>query len=358
MCLWPDSESRAREIGSGMHEKCLPGGGAFKALAAVIAGVFSSPTFFVSCLELPFGGFKRSFVFCQPETIFAKRRDQFGRFGFWEDSDFLSPWPEEISELAGFLLAFYTSIALSRWWRLRTEGVGHIVGASKQLMMLFGTLAGDHELLTAIRRYARASLAIHFLRRRYPSDFMEKLDELVERGILLESEVGKLREVGGVSLAESVWAWVAQIVVTLARAKQMSEYMLVHLLEVVEKGRSGAGCIQAQMGTPIPLQYVHLMGLLVKAHNIILALACGFQLASMSHKYAVGISLRLFLVPFLYNAILLINAELADPFGGGVNAFSLEKLEQVIENSGRGHLRASVRVPDCLPQFRTGMELP
>ena len=317
-------------------------------------------------MELLFGGFKRSFVYCQPEKMVATRRDQFGRFGFLETSPselriFPDPWPEVISELAGFLLAFYTSIALSRWWRLRTVGVSSILGASKQLMMLFGTLAGDHELLAAIRRYARASLAIHFLRRRYPSDFMEKLDELSERGILLESEVGKLREVGGVSLAESVWTWVAQIVVTLARAKQMSEYMLVHLLEVVEKGRSGAGCIQAQMGTPIPLQYVHLMGLLVKAHNIILALACGFQLASMSHRYAVGISLRVFLVPFLYNAILLINAELADPFGGGVNAFSLEKLEQVVENSGRGYLRASVHVPDCLPELRSkmdGMELP
>ena len=41
-----------------------------------------------------------------------------------------------------------------------------------------------------------------------------------------------LREVG-VNLAESVWTWVTQIVVTLARTKQMSEYMLTHLLQVV-----------------------------------------------------------------------------------------------------------------------------
>ncbi|CAE7200545.1 best-5, partial [Symbiodinium natans] len=269
-------------------------------------------------------------------------------------------YTEIMTSLAGFLLAFYTSIAVSRWWRLRTEGIGRIWGASSQLMMLLAALLeeGDLELLLAIRRYARASLAIHFLRRRYPSDFMEKLDELAEREILLDSEVEKLREVG-VNLAESVWTWVTQIVVTLARTKQMSEYMLTHLLQVVEKGRSGAACIGAQMGTPIPLQYVHLMGLLVKAHNVILACACGFQLAAMSHRYAPGISLRVFLTPFLYNGILLINAELADPFAGGVNAFSLEKYEKGIENDGRGYVRASISVPDCLPACRSlGMPQP
>ncbi|CAJ1373216.1 unnamed protein product [Effrenium voratum] len=256
-------------------------------------------------------------------------------------------YTEIMTSLAGFLLAFYTSIAVSRWWRLRTEGVGRIWGASSQLMMLLGALVGDHEPLAAIRRYARASLAIHFLRRRYPSEYMDKLDELEEREILLEDEMEKLREVG-VNLAESVWTWVAQIVVRKARTEQMSEVMLVHLLQVVEKGRAGAACIGAQMGTPIPLQYVHLMGLLVKTHNVILACACGFQLACMSPRYAVGISLRTFLVPFLYNGILLINAELADPFGGGVNAFSLEKYEKGIESDGRGYVRASVHVPDCL----------
>ena len=38
--------------------------------------------------------------------------------------------------LAAFLLGFYTSLTVSRWWRLRTDGVGNIWSSASQLRAL------------------------------------------------------------------------------------------------------------------------------------------------------------------------------------------------------------------------------
>ena len=56
-------------------------------------------------------------------------------------------------------------------------------------------------------------------------------------------------------------------------------------------GRGGAALIGAQMGTPIPLPYVHLMGFLVKVHNIILGLSYGYMLGT-SLKLEVSVKAR------------------------------------------------------------------
>lgn len=40
---------------------------------------------------------------------------------------------DKMATLAAFLLGFYTSLTVSRWWRLRTNGVGNIWSASSQL---------------------------------------------------------------------------------------------------------------------------------------------------------------------------------------------------------------------------------
>jgi len=45
----------------------------------------------------------------------------------------------------------------------------------------------------------------------------------------------------------------------------------------------------------------------------------------------------------MYHAILLTNAELADPFIGGVNDFPLETREKAIEMHGRGYMQAGVQ---------------
>ena len=72
------------------------------------------------------------------------------------------------------------------------DGIGNIWSATSQLSLFLSQfVTRDKQILEAVRRYARASLAIIFLKRRYGAERLsEKLDILISDGILLEDEAG------------------------------------------------------------------------------------------------------------------------------------------------------------------------
>lgn len=256
--------------------------------------------------------------------------------------------------LAGLLLSFYTSLSVSRWWRLRTSGVGSIWSASSQLSLLISQMVTkDEEVLSAVRRYARASLMMVFIKRRYGAEkFKENLPILTERGVLTEDEVTKLQTYNN-NLAESIWTWNVNIVVQLYQQGLIkSEYQYNYILERAMIGRGGAATIGAQLATPIPFQYVHLLCLMVKMHNIALAILLGMIMASAMHAGHVfeccQIGGRVFLVPFMYNALLLINEQLADPFSGDISDFPMSKYEAGVEGDGKSYVQAGENLPSWL----------
>jgi len=253
-----------------------------------------------------------------------------------------------VAALAAFLLGFYTSLTVSRWWRLRCDGIGNIWSSSSQLCMYISEcVTRDEQVLCSIRRYARASLIIRFLQRRYPGKLTENLWRLVDKNVLTEEELQKLKGYNS-NLSESIWTWVTRIVMNLYRKGDIkSDLMLNFILERVAKGRSGSALIGAQMGTPIPLPYVHLLGLLVKVQNYIMALCAGYLVAADPTEWPI-ISIKVSLVPFFYNAILLINADLADPFDGGVNDFPLGQYEGSIQSDGQSYVDAGDHTPEWM----------
>lgn len=253
-----------------------------------------------------------------------------------------------MSTLAAFLFSFYTSLTVARWWRLRCDGVGNIWSASSQLSMFIAEcVTRDERVLSSIRRYARASLAIRFLQRRYKGKLKEHLEELVHMDILTKEEVSMLSKYNN-NLSESLWTWVTRIVMDLHKKGDIaSDIILKFLLEKVALGRSGAGLIGAQMGTPIPMLYVHLLSWMVKVHNILVAACNGFILVQTGTGTIT--TARVFLIALLYNSLLLINAELADPFDdGGSCDFPLAKYEQGIESDGLGYVQAGEHVPSWM----------
>eukprot|EP00931_Biecheleriopsis_adriatica_P079793 TRINITY_DN53141_c0_g1_i1.p1 TRINITY_DN53141_c0_g1~~TRINITY_DN53141_c0_g1_i1.p1 ORF type:complete len:259 (-),score=41.16 TRINITY_DN53141_c0_g1_i1:308-1084(-) len=253
-----------------------------------------------------------------------------------------------MSMLAAFLLGFYTSTTVSRWWRLRTDGIGNIWSACSQLCMFLSEfVTRDEQVLQAVRRYARASLSLQFMRRCYGRELPKHLKELADFGILTRDEVDKLATYNN-NLSESIWTWVAHIVSSLRKKGDIQDtMMLTFLMEKVNLGRSGAALIGAQMGTPIPMPYVHLLGFLVKVHNIVLAFASGYILAHQHEKW-LFLSLRVVFVPLLYNAVLLINADLADPFNDQANDFSMRKYESGIEGDGASYVQAGEHLPEWM----------
>jgi len=251
--------------------------------------------------------------------------------------------------LASMLLSFYTSIAVGRWWTIRTGGVGGIKAATVELEMFISTLVTQEEqVLSAIRRYGRTSLMLIFLWR---GEKMSKLREvLVRPDLLTEHEADQLLSWNH-NLHETIWGWQTGIVQMLYKeGKIHSDPLYGMLLDRCSGGRAAVQLTATHLSVRIPMQYVHLLGWLVKLHNTVLATIMGLLFGAALRKAEVIICIQLFgrtlILPVLFNAILLINAELSDPFDGGSTDFPGALYEKTLEKDGMGMVSARQNMPE------------
>jgi hypothetical protein len=206
---------------------------------------------------------------------------------------------------------------------------------------------------------------------------------LVSRNVLSEEEVKNLKAFNS-NLSESLWTWIYAIVMKLHKeGKVKSQYTLWKIIDSVKKGRSGAATIGSQMGTPLPVQYVHILGFMVKLHNMLNAFVYGVKAgcdhiavssAASSAEASAGFNpvgpfhqpppppmpaelLESFLLaclpPLLYNAILIINGQLANPFAKGRLAFPAAKYDKGIESDGLSYIQAGQNLPEWITQIST-----
>lgn len=261
-----------------------------------------------------------------------------------------------MTTLAAFLLSFYTSITVARWWTIRTQGVGAIKAAAMELEMFVHQLVTeDEQVLSAIRRYARASLALIFLWRR--GDMANMKEDLTSRGILFEEECDKLLEFDH-NLHESIWMWEAAIISMLHdEGKIKNPPFLCFLLSRVSQGRTGVQVIATHLSVKVPMQYVHLLGFMVKVHNLVIAVLMGILFGAAVRDAHLIICCQLFgrtlVMPLLFNAILLINAELSDPLDGGTADFPGCKYDKAIENDAKANVSAAKNMPAFIAKRRT-----
>jgi len=253
--------------------------------------------------------------------------------------------------LASLLLSFYTAISVARWWTIRSVGVGGIKAAAMELEMLISqTVTQEAQVLDAIRRYARASLFLVFLWRR---DEMAQMQEMTKnQGLLTDQEARALLGWNHV-LHETIWSWQSAIVCTLYQeGKIQSDQLLRTLLERCSDGRKAIQCIHTHLAVKIPMQYVHLLCFLVKMHNVILSVIMGalFGAAIRNSEIIICCQLagRTLILPLLFNAILLINAELADPFDGGPTDFPALAYSKALEMDGSAFVKASQNRPEWM----------
>jgi len=258
-----------------------------------------------------------------------------------------------LSTMATFLLSFFTSLNLTRWWRFRTEGIGNVWSSTSQLSMFLSEyVTRDEVVLSSVRRYARASLMLVFMKQR---GYLEELEILTARGLLTAEEVVELRQ-WKTNLAESIWTWNAHIIQMLNEQGLIkSEQQLVFLLERVNTGRAGVATIGGQLGTPLPYQYVHFIGWMVKLHNVVLAALMGTIMAGNVYMerwiMCATILVRVWLIPMLYNAILLINEDIMDPFSGDLMDFPMRKYDEGIESDCKSYVDAGRYLPEWMAKW-------
>jgi len=258
-----------------------------------------------------------------------------------------------MTTLAAFLLSFYTSISVTRWWAMRTGGVGGIKAATLDLeWLLYQNVTQEEKVLSAVRRYGRASLILIFLWRQKELNIDDMKEELLSHGILLEPEVDQLLKWNH-CLHETIWAWQGAIVTMLYKeGKIKSDQLFNTLLQRCTDGRAAVQLVHTHLAVRVPMQYVHLLGLLVKMHNLVMAIimGCLFGIALKESEVIICVQTfaRTLILPFLFNAILLINAELADPFNGSETDFPGTVYQAALDKDCKGFIAASQNMPAWL----------
>jgi len=256
-----------------------------------------------------------------------------------------------MTNLAAFLLSFYTAICVGRWWTMRTQGIGGIKAAVVDLeLLLYQNVTKDEKVLSAVRRYGRVSLMLIFLWRQNKTDNLKEY--LVSRELLLDHEADLLFKWNH-CLHETIWAWQGGIITMLHKeGKIKSDKLYALLLQKCMEGRSSVQLVHTHLAVRVPMQYVHLLGLLVKMHNFVLALLmgllCGAAFRNRQVIICAQLSARTLILPFLFNAILLLNTELTDPFNGGETDFPGGVYQATLDKDCKGLISATQNMPDWL----------
>lgn len=298
-------------------------------------------------------------------VMFANRFKDFSEFVGKESS--IRAFIAMFSTLIGLLLSFYTALNLGRWWHMR-QGMENMQEGCKKLTMFASQVTQDHVLHETIHRYARASLFLVFAASRNKDGNSEPRLEAVKLGLLTEEEASKL-EIASKNKtyvqAETLWVWLAGAVTRMhsqGLTKGAPHYCV--MLAAVDQGRNGVNDIQAYLETPIPLGYVHLLCLMVKLHNLIVTILMAMTTVKLAGGekgfQAVGVfrtAFRAFFMPFLYNAILILNTEVTDPFGDDAMDFDFMRYDVNMLMSAKSYRKASESCPGWL-ENRTFAPIP
>eukprot|EP00927_Polykrikos_kofoidii_P018700 TRINITY_DN1869_c0_g3_i2.p1 TRINITY_DN1869_c0_g3~~TRINITY_DN1869_c0_g3_i2.p1 ORF type:complete len:394 (-),score=64.39 TRINITY_DN1869_c0_g3_i2:106-1287(-) len=229
----------------------------------------------------------------------------------------------------GLLLSFYTSLNIKRWWDMRMLGVGGIwQTCSKLTLQISQGVTRDPEVLHAIWRYSSASLVFIFMQRRGIED---RIDDVFKLKLLTEAECQQMSRIPASNRSEAIWSWLGAMVSQLnAQGLVAGPPHYAGLMNTIDNGRGGSNVINSYLETPIPMAYVHILGLMVKLHNIMVAMLMGIlsakHMSGGDYLGAFRTMFRAFFMSFLYNALLLINDDISDPFGGDISDLPMEKI--------------------------------
>jgi len=263
-------------------------------------------------------------------TVAFHRMHWLSLSSMWRQSQAIQEYCKVLTTITTFLMGFFTSTNYSRWWRLRTKGVGALWSAGANLIMLIGTwVTQDQNVISAIDRYTRASIMMIFMGQRGRKS---ELGLLVERDILTEDEVDKLGPIRNNNhQCCAIWTWVTCIIQGLEeRGLIASEMVLRELLEQAQSGRASAQLVMNQLACPLPMSYVALLGLMVKVHNFSYAILYGLMATvtvCLHHRdaelplgkttFCIEIC-RVIILSTIFNALLLVNQGMMNPFDGTI----------------------------------------
>ena len=184
-----------------------------------------------------------------------------------------------------FLLGPYVAVSLARWWQMRMEFLGAVLGAAADLNMYAAMWfqsgsEADTQARALILRYGLAAHTLLYNGARSDNN----LEPLVAKGMLMPHEAAILAPLP--SKSQMVFTWLAEFwnralspdqggfgTSPVPNAQQQAPIVLKRCLD----GRGAAGGALALVYTQLPFPYVHLLSFLVKAACLVNAVCQGAQ---------------------------------------------------------------------------------
>lgn len=281
------------------------------------------------------------FVFCMLALVLADDIDDFEKNSMpsFEDST------SNIQKFCPFLFGLFVSTMLTRWWSLRSQGVGavadHICNIS-----CFMTAAAARRLVSAadwdlfeeqhakVVRYGLASLSCLAKESRGPH---EPLTELVEIGFLDEGEKVLIENCPPHTRANALWCWMTCLATESMEMVKVPPPNLNILFNDLNAGMDGVHTVHQYLGTQLPFPYVHMITFLVDIHNIVVAMLSGLKFAiAFRDRRISGCAIEVFqliLVPTMYQGLLQICMFLSDPMGDDIIDFPILEYQMAVKDS-------------------------
>jgi len=223
-----------------------------------------------------------------------------------------------------FLLGFFLSACLNRWWAMRNDGIGSLWGSMNDLSLLVASYfpRDDPEDGLVRERLLRWSVLSHELMYKQAMGD-ENLDDLVQCGLLEQDEQQVLQPLP--SKGQVVWAWASSYIAHLAAGPvdqggsrlPFPVTTMPAMQRLCCQARGAIGATLSYVDTQVPFRYMHALGLVVAMHNIMQAITSTVVIArALCKQNYITASVEVLCVvffPTVFAGLLNVGAGMLNP---------------------------------------------
>jgi len=271
-----------------------------------------------------------------------------------------------------FLFGIYLNNIFSRWWAMRTQGIGMINNSVNNLCVILSSQCRGSRFVETQHTMLRYGLLSHELTFRIARRTDSDLSDLVSSGALTKEENDVLKDLAG-GKAQAVWVWIQMLWDNLFKNGYIPSQVHMVVLGHIANGRQAAKLIRTHLNTQMPFAYTHLMACLVHINLFVLALQAGIVISKCIGKLQnraggkevadvqaevllITQFLYLTLIPLIYLGFLEFSNEIADPFGCDSNDFPRPALHHVMQDENESFFKMAEVMPAAIANILNELE--
>jgi hypothetical protein len=280
-------------------------------------------------------------------------------------SDAMTSVVKTMSVSIAFLLGMFLSACLSRWWDT-VKSIESLFGSIKKLVMTAINLQLPEDFCKNLARGCVLSvimLEMEMTIAKKPGSQADnwkiKFDELEKKNEITPDERGTLELVPAMERSFFSWSIVSNELCSIREkltTKGVADTVAYdRLCELVGVGTSSVSALKTLMTFQIPFIYVHMLGFMVHAVNILTAVGAGVSIGLELSKHRHGAQVQpanifnelifVLIQAFLYQSFLTIGASLSFPVTGMAYKIPLQKMTSVLERQLATMARLSFDTP-------------